>query len=158
MSRRAFVVLVAALAACGRGEAPPAPPSASELGAELATFRQILVPLSPATAENAKLDPENFKEVYELGTTTSEGASIGVLVAYSDPWLLPASAIGRPMSVLQFLRAFGQEERAQAAALVAPKGQLYFTRAQLPGVLAGARTAGASDADLPFSAVKGSAR
>ena len=49
MRTAALVVLAAALAACGKAPKTPAAPTPAAVGAELATFPQLLVPISTTT-------------------------------------------------------------------------------------------------------------
>jgi hypothetical protein len=166
MNRLAFAVLAFALAACGRAR-PPAGPTADELGAEAATFVQVLVPLSAQTlagfeeavarlGDASSVTPADFKQTYELESFSVNGQETRVMIAYTNPWLAPATTLHRPMTVPQFLRACEAEGRD--AALVAPKGQIYIPRAQMPDVRAKLVLLGASDKDMPLVFIRGSLR
>jgi hypothetical protein len=161
-----LVVLIAALAACGRK--PPAAPTPEALGTELATYPQILVPLTPQTLEDlrdviARKGIENvslstFKQSYAHGSATVNGKHIAVFVAFAGTWQAPKGVPLQPMSVQQYLRAFAGDVETDVATLAAPKGNMFFTREQLPDVIGAARAAGASSGDLPFVVVAGSGR
>lgn len=161
--RTAILLFAVTLTAC-RKPAPAGAPSAAALGAELATYRQVLVPLSPETAENiARVEkikgPGNavtgdFKEVYAHGETRIAGSTVAVLVAYSGAWLLPAGFAARPMTPAQFLRAFMGEETTARAVVIAPRGSLIVSREQVLDVLLETRKASPSDADLPFALIR----
>jgi hypothetical protein len=166
MKRAAFVVLAAAFLAC-RKPAPKAP-AAEALGAELATFRQVLVPLTQQTltefqdavslkgAENVTL--MNFRQTYEHGTATVDGSTVALFIAYAGPFQAPKGTPLQAMSVQQFLGAFAGDPATDIATLAAPKGNIFFTRQQLPDVIGAARAAGASSGDLPFSLIYGNGR
>lgn len=62
------------------------------------------------------------------------------------------------MAVQQYLRAFGADEEINLASVVAPRGSIFFTREQLPKIIAAARAAGAGDADQSYSVVYGARR
>lgn len=165
--RAALLVLAASLAACSRKPAAPAAPNAAALAVELATYKQVLVPLMPVTAENfaraakfkggaANVGPGDFQEVYAYGESLVSGSTVAVLLAYSGAWLLPQGAAARPMTPPQFLRAFMNDEAAARAVLITPKGGLIVAREQTLDVLIEARKAGAKTADLPFAVIRAS--
>lgn len=168
MKAAALVVLAAALAACGKAAAPPAPPTAQALGAELATFPQLLVPVSTETWASMQaavvrndMDHANanqYQRPYAHPVVTVGGKDTRVLVAYTGAWLAPAPVPLQPMSVPQFLRTFGADEGTDLASVIAPKGRMFFTREQLPDVIAAARAAGAVAGDAPYGIVLGLAR
>jgi hypothetical protein len=163
----ALLLLAGALAACGKAPAPPAP-TAQALGAELATFPQLLVPVSTSTwasmqAAVARNDMDHananqYPRPYAHPVVTVGGKETPVLVAYAGAWLAPAPVPLQPMSVQQFLRAFGADEGTDLASVIAPKGRMFFTREQLPDVIAAARAAGATAEDAPYGIVLGLAR
>ena len=164
MSRLALVVLIAALAACGKSR-PGGGPTADELGAEAATFAQVLVPLSTQTLagfeEAVKRNPSSvtaadFPLIYEAGYATIDGRSVPVMVGYANPWLAPADVIYQPMSVPQFLRACQSE--GLDAVLIAPKGRIFISRLQLEDVRAKVVALGAPSSDMPFSFIRGNLR
>ncbi|PIR19214.1 MAG: hypothetical protein COV48_03200, partial [Elusimicrobia bacterium CG11_big_fil_rev_8_21_14_0_20_64_6] len=167
MSRSAFLAagLLLALTAC-RKPAPPAPASPHAIGAELATFKQVLMPLTDETLENLRRaillhGPESvtltsFRQTYSHGTTTVNGAKASVLIAYSDPWRAPKGIFLQPMSVLQYLRAFANDAGTDLTMLSTPKGEIFFTREQLSEVSTAASEAGAGGEDLPFVLIRGS--
>ena len=146
-----LTLLLITLAAC-RKTAPPAPPTPEALGAELATFRQVLMPLTPEALNTARSDRPN---PYALGSVLLDGRPAAVFAAYAGPWLAPREMLAQPMSIQQFLSAFGNDRRAGLAEVIAPKGALFFTREQLPDVIRAARAAGASDEALPFTIIRG---
>jgi hypothetical protein len=160
--------MAAGLAACGKTPAPPAAPTAQALGAELATFPQLLVPISTATwagmrAAVARNDPDRANayqhpQPYAHHTVQIDGKDFPVIVAYTGVWLAPAPVPLQPMSVQQYLRTFGGDAGTDIASVIAPKGRIFFTREQLPDVIAAARAAGATADDLPYSVVHGAAR
>lgn len=166
----AALLIVAALAACGKAdEAPPAaPPTPEAVGAELATFPQILVPISTATWTSMqeaaarddlpRINATAHPHPYAHPTVLVDGKETPVLMGYTGLWLAPSPLPLQPMSVQQFLRVFGAGEGADLASVIAPRGAIFFTRAQLPDVIAAARAAGASSAELPYSLVRGAAR
>jgi hypothetical protein len=166
MNRLAFAVLAVALASCGRS-VPAAGPTADELGIEAATFPQVLVPLSTQTlagfeeaaarlGDSSGVTAADFKQTFELESFAMNGQATSVMIAYTNPWLAPAQVLHRPMTVPQFLRACESEGRD--AVLVAPKGQIYIPRAQMPDVRAKIILLGASDKDLPLLFIHGSLR
>lgn len=163
MSRLALAVLAAALASCRKP--PIVPPTAEALGAELATFPQLLAPLTPKTVDDM-LDEMKMKGTtlppapslepqYLHGTATVNGKNIPVFVGYATPWKAPKGAPLQAMSVLQFVHAFAADTQTDVAMIVAPKGNIYFTREQEIDVFTAARAAKASSADLPFTMVRG---
>lgn len=169
MNRAAFVVLAAALAACGRSPAPTAQPTPEAIGAEIATFSQILVPLSTQTISNLKIAAElkgglqnvttgDFTPDYQFGSVTADGKPAAVLVAFSDPWLAPTEALTMPMSLPQFLRAYEASPKASLAVLIAPRGEIIITREHLPRVRQVVAVSGRPDADLPFVLIRGHRR
>lgn len=168
MRLAALAVLVAGLAACKKAPPPAAPPTPEAVGAELATFPQLLVPISTSTwvsmqaaaAQNdpTRSDANQYPHPYAHSTAIVGGREFPVLVAYTGVWLAPAPVPLQPMSVHQFLRAFGADPGTDLASVVAPRGGIVFTREQLPDVSAAARAAGATSEDLPYSVVRGAAR
>lgn len=166
MSRLPLMILLVALA-CQR-PAPLLPPTPAALGAELATFHQVLVPLTPETLDDLKaaiaregienVTLTSFRQSYVHGSATVNGKKTAVFVAYSGPWQAPKGMLLRPMSVHQYLRAFAADAQTDLAMLTAPKGNMFFTRDQLPEILGVTRTAGASSDDLPFALISGSGR
>lgn len=170
MSRPALLLFaslaaIAALGACARKH--PAPPEPKALGAELATFPQVLLPLSPDTMRDFKAaaDTAGFAAAakgvwpaYALASAAVDGSTATLFVAYATPWQAPKGIALQPVSIQQFLRAFSAEGRAGVAMVVAPKGTMFFTREQMHEVGAGAEAAGGSSADLPFSFLVGSGR
>ena len=169
MSRLTLAVLLAALAACQK-PAPPAsaPPTPEALGAELATFRQILVPISTQTwsemqwavshGDEERSKAYQYPQPYAHALVPLNGRDTDVLVAYTSIWLAPDLVPLQPMSVEQYLRAFEADTGTNLATLIAPMGTIFFTREQLPGILAAAKASGASSTDLPYSVVRGAAR
>jgi hypothetical protein len=157
------VLLAVSLAACDRKQAPPATPTAEALGAELATFRQVLVLLSPETMRNLAhaesiRGPGNavtgdFSEVYGHLESIVGGSTVAVMVAYSGAWLLPKDVVARPMTPTQFLRAFIVNEECARAVVITPRGDLVVSREQVLDVLIETRQAGAVGEDLPFSLI-----
>lgn len=166
MKRLPLLVLVGALA-CGK-PAPPAPPTVAAIGAELATFPQVLVPLSEKAWVDyteavsregaANVTSASFRLAYMHGEASGKSKKAAVFVAYATPWEAPAKAPLQPMSVLQFLRAFAVDAETELAVVRAAKGGIIFSREQLPDVIGAARGAGASSEVLPFSLVRGSGR
>lgn len=164
MIRHTAVILAAAvaLASCGRRQAPPTPEA---LGAELASFPQVLLPLTQDAykrytnlAEKPNPETAGGRQLYTHGSATVAGKPVALFLAYSGPWQAPKGLVLQPVSVLQFLRAFTADSQTDIAAVAAPKGSLYFTRAQLPDIVVAAKAAGASDADIPFGFIIGSGR
>ena len=166
--RLGLLFFVVSLASCGRKPVPPPAPTAAALGTELATYRQVLVILSPITAENIQrveaikgpghAETGDFQEVYAHADSTVAGSSVAVIIAYSGAWLLPRGVAARPMTPPQFLRAFANDEECGRAVLITPKGTIFIERAQHLEVLISMRNAGAVAADLPFSLIRGAAR
>lgn len=166
MSRLPLVILLAAFAACGRK--PASPPTAAALGAELATFPQLLVPPTEQTlidwkeavarkgAENVTLT--SFRQSYTHGSATVNGKEVAVFVAYAGPWQAQKGMPLQLMSVPQFLRAFAADPQTDLAMVAAPKGNLFFTREQLPEIIGAVRAAGAASEDLPFTLIGGIGR
>ena len=166
MNRLALVVLLAVLVSCKR--TPPKAPTPEAIGAELATFRQLLVPISSQTwtsmQESIALNgvghvtPDLYEQPYMHATLLVNGQNIAVMVAYTGVWLAPNRVPMQTMSVRQYMRAFAADREAYLGSVVAPKGTIYFTRAQIPDILAATRSAGASSEDIPFSVVRGAGR
>jgi hypothetical protein len=166
MSRLTPLVLLIALAACGRK--PAEAPTAEAVGAELATFPQLLVPISSQTwarmqSAVARNDTEHsaanqYPQPYAHGSVLVAGQETPVTLAYTGVWLAPAPVPLQPMSVQQFLRTFAADADTNLASVIAPKGSIFFTREQLPDVMGSARIAGAGAADLPYSIVRGAAK
>lgn len=167
--RIAALALLAGLAACGKPEAPaPSAPTPEAVGAELATFPQILVPISTATWTSmleaaSRNDPlrvsaTQYPHPYAHPVVLVDGKATPVLMGYTGLWLAPSPVPLQPMSVLQFLRVFGGDAGTDLASVIAPRGAIFFTRAQLPDVISAARAAGATSEDLPYSVVRGAAR
>lgn len=166
--RLAALLLLAGLAACGKTEAPPAAPTPEAVGAELATFPQILVPISTTTwtsmlAAASRKDALGVRAIeyprpYAHPAVLADGKETPVLMGYTGLWLAPSPVPLQPMSVQQFLRVFGADPDADLASVIAPRGAIFFTREQLPDVISAARAAGATSADLPYSVVRGAAR
>jgi hypothetical protein len=100
--------------------------------------------------------PVSFKQTFDLESISVNGQAISVMIAYTNPWLAPAQKLHRPMTVPQFLRACESEGRD--AVLIAPKGQIYIPRAQMPDVRAKVVLLGASDKDMPLVFIRGSLR
>lgn len=160
------LLLAAALAACGRK--PAGPPTPQAVGAELATFPQLLVPISSATwalmqqeaarggADHPSAD--KYPKPYARGGVVVAGKESSVFLGYTGVFLAPAPVPLQPMTVQQFLRAFAADGDTELAGVVAPKGSIFFTREQLPDVIGAAREAGATSADLPYSVVRGAAK
>lgn len=156
------------LAACGRTPADPKAPPPQAVGAELATFPQLLVPISTsawagmqdAAARNdpARAVPDAYPQPYAHDSVLVEGKETSAIVAFTGVWLAPSPVPLRPMSVQQYLRAFGADAGTDLASVIAPKGRIFFTREQLPDVIAAARAAGATSEDLPYGVVRGAAR
>lgn len=167
MNRLVLPLLLAALAACGEKPAA-APPTPAAVGAELATFPQLLVPISSQTWAGmqqavARGDPglsfaHQYLRPYAHASVIVDGRENAVFVGYAGVWLAPAPVPLQPMSVQQFLKAFAADDGANLATVVAPKGSIFFTREQLPDVIGAARAAGATSADLPYSVVRGAAK
>lgn len=165
---RAVLLAGLLLAACGKAPAGPKAPTPEAVGAELATFPQLLVPISTsawtgmqdASARNdpARAVPDAYPTPYAHDSVLVEGKETPAIVAFTGVWLAPSPLPLRPMSVQQFLRAFGADAGADLATVIAPRGRIFFTRGQLPDVIAAARAAGATSAELPYDVVRGAAR
>lgn len=168
MKAAALVVLAAALAACGKAPQTPAAPTPAAVGAELATFPQLLVPISTTTwagmqkavalNDMSRANADQYPQPYAHYTVMISSKEVPVIVAYTGVWLAPSPTPLQPMSVQQYLRAFGADAGTDLASVIAPKGRIFFTREQLPDVIAAARAAGATSDDLPYSVVHGVAR
>lgn len=166
MRLAALAVLATALAACGK----PAPkaPTPEAVGAELATFPQLLVPISTQTwariqSAVARSDVEHseanqYPQPYAHATVLLNGHDTSTIVAYTGVWLAPAPVPLQPMSVQQYLRAFAADTGTDLASVIAPKGNIFFTRKQLPDVMISAKNAGASSTEMPYSVVRGAAK
>jgi len=166
MRRLALPLLLAALAACGKK--PVEAPTPAAVGAELATFPQLLVPISTQTwaamaAASARGDGDHtaatqYAKPYAHGVARIDGRDSPVFLGYSSVLLAPATVPLQPMSVQQFLRAFAADDGTDLASVVAPKGAIFLTREQLVDVIGAARAARAAAADMPYSVVRGEAR
>lgn len=153
----------AALAACG--EAAPKAPTPEEAGAELATFRQVFVPISSETWKsmhlaikrepNALVRPNQYPDPYARSGVLVGGREAVVSVAYTSVLLAPAPVPLESMSVLQYLRVFEHDPQTELARVIAPKGNIFIARDALPRVAAAARAAGAPVDDAPYSVVLG---
>ncbi len=154
MRRLSLIVLLLTLAAC-RQPAPPAPPTPEALGAELATFRQVLMPLAPEALNSLR---DDLPDSYALGSVVIDGRPAAAFTAYTSPWRTPREMPARPMSIQQFLSAFGNDPRSQLAGVVTPKGSFFFTREQLPDIIRAARATGASSENVPFTVIRGAGR
>lgn len=164
MRSSTLLVLVVALAACGpKPSAAPTPPTPEALGAELATFPQLLVPISTSTW-SLMLDAASKKNLQGAKATWHQnpyahvpllidGKNAEALIAYSGVWLAPRPAPLQPMSVQQYLQAFAADAGTDLAIVVAPKGTFYIARAQLVDVMQAASAAGAGLVDLPYSII-----
>ncbi len=160
------LVLLAALCACRK--APPQAPTAEALGAELASFPQLLAPLTQASladyndavqrkgAENVMMT--SFRQSYEHVKGKAGNKEVLLFIGFSGTFQAPQGVGLQPMSIQQFLRAFAADAQVDFATVRTPKGNLFFTRAQLPEIIGAARRAGAKDDDLPFAIVNGSGR
>lgn len=167
MKTLALLLLTTALAACHRAKETPRPPTAEELGAELAKYPQVLVPLSPDTAENMRraaafkgrdsVGPGDFQPVYEHATATVAGSTVTVLMAVSGAWMLDHGAAAQPMSPTQFLRALGEDSTSRYAVLATPKGTLIVSKEQVLDAMIAAKRAGAVVEDIPFTIIRGAA-
>ena len=170
MKITALLILAAALAACGKEKTPAAPatPTAEAVGAELATFPQLLVPISTQTwtsmrAAAAKNDisgltADLYPRPYSYASVQVDGRDAAVLAAYSSVRLAPAQVPLQVMTVQQYLRAFTADTVADLGSVVTPRGHIFFTRAQLPDVILAAAKAGAGLEDMPYSVVRGTGR
>lgn len=164
MRLSALLLLAAALAACGtKPSAAPVPPTPEALGAELATFPQLLVPISTSTWSlmldaGSKKDPQGAKATWHTNpyahvSLSIDGKHAEALIAYTGVWLAPRPAPLQPMSVQQYLQAFAADAGTDLAIVVAPKGTFYITRTQLVDVMQAASAAGAGLVDLPYSII-----
>jgi len=169
MKIAALAVAAFVFAACGKAPPPaPEPPTPQAVGAELATFPQLFVPISSTTwasmqeaiaaKDHTRTAANRHPQPYAHATLQVGGQDTAVMVAYTGVFLAPAPIPLQPMSVQQFLRAFGADPEASLAGVVAPKGTIYFTREQLVDVIAAARAAGAVAEDLPYGEVRGAGR
>lgn len=170
MKIAALVVLAAALAACDKDKSPAAPtaPAAEAVGIELATFPQLLVPISTQTWASMRaaaarndasgLTADRYPEPYAHATVQVDGRTTIVLAAYTSVRLAPARIPLQPMKAQQFLRAFTADMDAELGSVVAPQGHIFFTRSQLPDIIIAAAKAGAGIDDLPYSIVRGTGR
>lgn len=168
MRRLALALALAALAACGKKAPETVAPSPAAVGAELATFPQLLVPISTQTwaamaAASERGDgyhsaATQYAKPYAHGVARVEGRESDVFVGYSSVLLAPAPVPLQPMSVQQFLSAFAADDATNLASVVAPKGAIFITREQLPEVIGAARAAGAPAGDMPYSVVRGEKR
>lgn len=159
-------LLTAALAACGRPA--PKPPTPEEVGAELATFRQLFVPISTGTwksmdeaakhSPSASIRPSQFPDPYVRHSVRAGGREAAASVAYTSVMLAPSPVPMETMSVTQFLRVFEFDSRSELAWVIAPKGSIFIARDALPRVSAAATAAGAGVADSPFSIVRGAGK
>ncbi len=167
MKTLALILLAATLAACHRANNAPHAPTAEELGAELAKYPQVLLILSPETAENMRraaefrgtrdISPSDFQPVYEHETAIISGSTVSVLAAVSGAWLLPPALAARPVSPPQFLRALGEDPVCRFAILTTPKGSLIVAKEQVLDALIAAKNAGAAVEDVPFTIIRGAA-
>ena len=138
------------------------------MGAELATFPQLLVPISSQTwvrmqsavtrNDTERSAANQYPRPYAHGSVLVAGQETPVVLAYTSVWLAPAPIPLQPMSVQQYLRAFATDADVNLAGVVAPKGSIFFTREQLPDVMASARNAGATAVEMPYSIVRGAAK
>lgn len=166
MRRLALPLLLVALASCGK--LAPETPTPAAIGAELATFPQLLVPISTQTwaamaAASERGDGDHsaanrYAKPYAHGVAHVDGRESPVFVGYSSVLLAPAPVPLQPMSVQQFLSAFALDDGTNLASVIAPKGAIFLTREQLPELIGAARTAGATAGDMPYSVVRGEAR
>ncbi len=164
----ALVVLAVTITACGKAKTPEAPTGPDAVGAELATFPQLLVPISTQTwasmrAAAAKddissLTADRYPQPYARATVQVNGHTTVVLPAYTSVRLAPAQVPLQVMTVQQYLRAFTADPVADLGGVVAPRGHIFFTRAQLPDVVIAAAKAGAGLEDMPYSVVRGAGR
>lgn len=164
----ALAVLTAVLPGCRKPAPPPPAPTPQALGKELATFPQMLVPLTAQSvidyqdalarkgADNVTIT--SFRQTYILREATVENKKVKLFVGYAGTWQAPKGSPLQPMAIQQFLRAFAADPEAEVAMVAAPKGTFFFTRVQLPDVIGAARDAGARSEDLPFSLVLGNGR
>ncbi len=171
--RRAALLAALLLSACGEKAPPPAQsgahPSADAVGAELASFAQILVPIVPASLDEYKRAAEfrggeanvgdgDVSLSYSRGASVVAGSTITVFVGYAGAWLMPVETTARPMTPLQFLRALDSAVDCAGAVVLAPRGKLYVPREQLMDVTIAAQKADAPAKDAPLVLIRGSAR
>ncbi|MEK7232583.1 MAG: hypothetical protein AAB268_02110 [Elusimicrobiota bacterium] len=166
MRLAALAVLAAAFAACGNP--PEKTPTPDAVGAELATFPQLLVPISSQTWASMQMatkrndvnfiNANQYPQPYAHGSVLVADRDTPVILAYTSVWLAPAPAPLQPMSVQQYLRIFGAVTEINLAVVIAPKGNIFFTREQLPDIMGAVRKAGAGSEDLPYSVVHGAGR
>lgn len=164
----AALAAVLALAACGKTPPIPQAPTPAAVGAELATYTQLLAPISPETWARmqeaaARRDAEGSLAIrhhnpYAHAAVRVDGKETAAIVAYTSAWLAPATVPLQPMSVSQFLRAFGADTGTNLASVISPHGTLVFTREQLPHVYTAALAAGAPVEDQRYSVVFGARR
>jgi len=155
--------LAASLTACGTGA--PKPPVPEEVGAELATFRQLFVPISSETwkgmslaaqtAPSTFIRPNQYGDPYVRDMVLVGGREVSANIAYTSVLLVPSGVPLESMSVLQYLRLFEHDAGADLARVAAPKGSIFIARDALPRVTAAARAAGSPAEDSPFSVVFG---
>jgi hypothetical protein len=166
----ALVVLAVTLAACGKEKSPAAPaaPTAEAMGAELATFPQLLVPISTQTWASMRaaaarndisgLTANLYPQPYSHASVQVDGRNAAVLAAYTSVSLVPAQIPLQVMTVQQYLRAFTADMVADIGSVVTPRGHIFFTRAQLPDIIITAAKGGARLEDMPYSVVRGTGR
>lgn len=162
----ALAALAAAVASCEKPAVKPATPE--EVGKELATFRQLFVPISSTTwksmevaskrDKDAHTRPNQFPEPYARETVIVGGRDAISLVAYTSVLLAPGGVPMESMSALQYLRLFEYDRVAELARVIAPKGSIFIARDALPHVSAAAMAAGAPAEDPPYSMVRGAGR
>ncbi len=155
--------LAVALAACETRS--PKPPVPEEVGAELATFRQLFVPISTGawnsmvlaakTAPDTFIQPNQYANPYAHDMVLVGGRAVSASIAYTSVLLVPSGVPLESMSVLQYLRLFEHDAGAELARIAAPKGSIFLARDALPRVTAAASAAGAPAADSPYSVVFG---
>lgn len=169
MKLAALALLAVLIAACGgEKKAPPAPPTAEALGAELATFPQLLVPISTTTwasmraaasrGNDAGIEASRYPNPYDHGKVQVAGRETPILVAFTSVMMAPAGVPLQPMSVQQYLRAFMADAGTDLGGVVAQKGNIYFTRAQLPDIIIAVSKTGVTLDDMPYSMVRGAGR
>jgi len=161
-----LAAMAAAMAACG--EPALKAPTPEEVGAELATFRSVFVPISTGAWKNMgealKLDPKaavhplQYPDPYARSTVLVNGRETTVSVAYTSVLLAPSPVPLEVMSVAQYLRVFEYDARSELASVIAPKGNIVIARDAVPRVIAAALAGGASVNDAPFSVVRGERR
>lgn len=161
-----LAALAATLAACG--EPAPKAPTPEEVGAELATFRSVFVPISTEAWKrmgdalerdpNAIVRPNQFPDPYARGAVLVGGRETIVTFAYTSVLLAPSPVPLEAMSVAQYLRVFEYDATSELASVIAPKGTMFIARDALPRVAAAAQAAGANAYDAPYSIVRGAGR